>query len=112
MDQKTEGIKTAEAQANSRLASTNEIYQERADNLAAASDKVNEEREQRDKDANLESVEQDLPEEQRFVANPDNLRKDVDSEEKFSEDLEDGKDTLETPGGQTKAPAKKAAAKK
>jgi hypothetical protein len=97
----------------SSMESVNEIYQGRVDALAAANEKDREHAEQHEADSDLESVEQPLSEEARFVANPDELRKEVDSEEKFSEGLEDGEDTLETPEPATqKAPAKKAAAKK
>ena len=96
----------------SSIESVNEIYQGRVDNLAAAAEKHDEERAERDANSNLESVDSDLADESKFVGNPENLRKDVDSEEKFSEDLTDGEDTLEVPGGEAKAPAKKTAAKK
>jgi hypothetical protein len=84
----------------------------------------------------LESTETGMTEEAKFVGNPEDLRKEVDSEEKFSEDLENnpvevevGGETVTDPaeakpekesssgkpptkGAAKKAPAKKAAAKK
>jgi len=96
----------------SSIESTNAIYQQRVDALAAADDKDREAAEQAEADSGLESVEQELPDEAKFVGNPENLRKEVDSEEKFAKDLDDGDDTLEVPGGEAKAPAKKTAAKK
>ena len=96
----------------SSIESVNEIYQGRVDNLAAAVEKHDEECAERDANSNLESVDSDLDESARFVANPDNLRKDVDSEEKFAEGQEDGEDTLETPAPAKATTTKKAAAKK
>jgi hypothetical protein len=48
----------------------------------------------------LESVDAPLAEEARFVANPENLRKEVDSEEKFSEGLTNNPVEVEV-GGET-----------
>ena len=96
----------------SSIESVNEIYQGRVDNLAAAAEKDTAEREEAEANSSLESVEHELPDEAKFVGNPEGLRKEVDSEEKFSKDLDDGDDTLEVPGGEAKAPAKKTAAKK
>lgn len=51
-------------------------------------------------DSGLVSVDSPLTEEAKFVANPDGLRKEVDSEEKFSEGLEDSPVEVEV-GGET-----------
>ena len=97
----------------SSIESTNEIYQGRVDALNAANEKDVEAAEQAEKDSSLESVEQDLPEEAKFVANPEHLRKEVDSEEKFAKDQSDGDDDLEATQVPAKATTtKKAAAKK
>ena len=93
------------AQPISPIESVNEIYQGRVDALNAASEKDTEEAAQREADSGLESVEQPLPEEARFVANPDNLRKDVDSEEKFAPD--EGAETTTKRVAEKKTAAKK-----
>ena len=96
----------------SSMESVNEIYQGRVDALAAADEKDTDEREQSEKDSSLETVEQPLPDEAKFVANPDDLRKDVDSEAKFAEGQSDGSDDLETAAPAKATTTKKAAAKK
>lgn len=115
MEQKTEAVKTGEAQANQRLASTNEAYQSRVGNLAAADSQRIEERDEAD---TLEHDQHELVEEAKFVANPTDLRKGVSSEDEFSEGLSDnpvdvevGSETVETPAAK-KTPAKKTAAKR
>jgi len=100
------------SETKSSMESVNEIYQGRVDALEAADDKDREAAEQAAADSGLESVEQELPDEAKFVGNPENLRKEVDSEEKFSKDLDDGDDTLETPEPAKATTTKKAAAKK
>ena len=96
----------------SSMESVNEIYQTRVDALTAADDKDREAAEEAEKDSSLESVEQGLPDEAKFVANPDDLRKDVDSEAKFAEGQSDGSDDLETAAPAKATTTKKAAAKK
>ena len=71
----------------SSLECVNEIYAARARNLEAADDK---DRETADEAKTTEEVHTGLPDEAKFVGNPDDLRKEVDSEEKFSEGTEDG----------------------
>jgi hypothetical protein len=72
----------------SSLESVNEAYAARVGNLEKADDKDREEAEKAEE--GFEHTETALTEEAKFVANPDALRKEVDSEEKFSEDTEDG----------------------
>lgn len=104
----------AQEKTESRAESINSIYQQRVDALTAAEDKDREDVEAREE--GVEHPDTPLPEEQRFVANPDDLRKDAASEEEFSAGLEDGDDDLAPVAGQdtTKAAktAKKTAAKK
>ena len=92
----------------SSLESVNEIYKARAGNLEAAEDK---DREAAEEDTPTEEVHGELTEEAKFVANPDDLRKEVDSEEEFSAGLEDGEQDTGVPEPGTKATAKKTAAK-
>ena len=56
-------------------------------------------------DGGLESVDGPLTEEAKFVANPDDLRKEVDSEEKFSETLTDNPVDVEVGGATVSDPA-------
>jgi len=110
-DQKTAAQEKAETQANERLAGVNRIYQGRVDNLAEADAQKQDQLDEAED--GFEHSETELVEEQRFVANPDNLRKDVDSEEKFSEGLEDHPIDVEVGGATVKDGAtKKTAAKK
>ena len=65
----------------SSIESANEAYKNRAFQLDQGDELVREE--QAKAEEGFEHPESPLVEEQRFVANPDELRKDVDSEEKF-----------------------------
>jgi hypothetical protein len=91
------------------MESINEAYKTRVDGLTSAHADKNKEAEQVEKDSGIESTDTPLVEEQRFVANPDELRKDASSEDEFSEGLTNGDDTLEST---SEKPAKKSAAKK
>lgn len=71
----------------SSLESVNEIYAARVGNLEAAEDK---DRETAEEVTSTEEVHGELTDEAKFVGNPDDLRKEVDSEEEFSAGLEDG----------------------
>jgi hypothetical protein len=86
-----------------RVAAISDAYSTHTEGKLKANEELNKEREKAEKDSDLESVDQPLPEEQRFVGNPDDLRKDVASEEEFSEGLKDGKDTT----GETKSTSKR-----
>jgi hypothetical protein len=88
-----------------RVAAISDQYTTHTQGKLAANEDLNKEREKAEKDSKLESVDTPMVEENRFVANPDDLRKEVSSEEEFSEGLKDGKDTLDKPA------AKKTAAK-
>ena len=70
----------------SSLESVNEIYKARAGNLEASEDK---DREAAEEVKPTEEVHGELTEEAKFVANPDDLRKEVDSEEEFSENTDE-----------------------
>jgi len=72
----------------SSLESVNEIYAARVGNLEAAEEAKATEAAEEAKAT--EEVHTGLPDEAKFVSNPDDLRKEVDSEEKFSEGTEDG----------------------
>lgn len=72
---------------NSRLESTNNAYAQRVKNLDEAAELSRDE--QVEAEEGFEHTDTVPHEEMRFVSNPEDLRKDVDSEEKFSEDLED-----------------------
>ena len=87
----------------SRTESISNAFNSRVKNLEAANELSREERKEAEK--GFEHSETPLVEEQRFVGNPDELRKSVDSEEKFTEGLSDEADD-------EAKQAKKAAAKK
>lgn len=72
----------------SSLESVNEAYKARVGNLEEAEEKDRKEAEKAEE--GFEHTETALTDEAKFVANPDDLRKDVDSEEKFAEGTEDG----------------------
>ena len=72
----------AQEKQQSRAEAVDAIYQQRVDALKAADDKDREDVEAREE--GVEHADTPLPEEQRFVANPDDLRKDAASEEEFS----------------------------
>lgn len=101
---------------------TNEAYATHTEGRAAANEAKRKEAEEAAASSGLVSVEGTLTDEAKFVGNPDDLRKDVDSEEKFSERLEDGEQDLGLPDqgepvveekpAVTKPATKKAAAKK
>jgi hypothetical protein len=76
----------------SSLESVNAIYAQRVDNLVAAEDQVRDE--QVEADDGFDHSESPMVEEQRFVDNPADLRKEVSSEEEFSEGLTDGEQDL------------------
>lgn len=88
----------AKPEKPSSIQSVDEAYRQRVGNLDAAAEYDREAHEKAEE--KYDHPETPLPEEQRFVGNPEDLRKEVDSEEKFSEGLEDGDDTLEEVGGQ------------
>ena len=69
-------------------------YRQRIDALEAATQKRLDDEAEAAEDSTLESVDTELTEESKFVANPD-VRKEVTSEEEFSAGLEDGEDDLE-----------------
>lgn len=71
----------------SNLESVNAVYAQRVGNLESADDQVREE--QVAADDGFDHSDAPLVEEQRFVANPADLRKEVSSEEEFSEGLTD-----------------------
>ena len=71
----------------SSLESVNEIYAARLGSLEAAEEAK--ETEASEEAKATEEVHTELPEEAKFVGNPDDLRKEVDSEEKFSEETAD-----------------------
>lgn len=89
----------------SSIESTNEIYQTRVDALEEADNKDRDAAAQAEADSGLESVEQPLSEEARFVDNPAELRKGVDSEEKFAPD--EGAETSTKKVAEKKPAAKK-----
>ena len=87
-----------ETAGSDNLSSVNEIYKQRAGDLETADDQVRDE--QAEADDGFDHSESTPHEEARFVANPADLRKEVDSEEKFSETLEDSPVEVEV-GGET-----------
>lgn len=100
---------------SSNLESVNAIYAQRVGNLNEADEKDREDIEALDE--GFDHSESTPHEEQRFVANPDELRKEADSEEKFlpTEDVAknvEPTDVEESAAKADKPAAKKAAAKK
>ena len=85
----------------SSIESTNEAYATRVEGLQAAHEADAEAAAEAEENSGLESVEQELPEEAKFVANPEGLRKEEDSEEAFAANQENGEDTLESTSGDT-----------
>ncbi len=101
----------------SALESVNEVYAQRVANLAEADQKDRDDIDALDE--GFDHSESVPAEEAKFVANPDDLRKEVDSEDKFSETLEDnpvdvevGSTTVTEPADPEKPVAKKTTSSK
>lgn len=91
--------KTGFADMHEHGGTVRSAYRQRIDALEAANRQRIDDEDSYPEDSTLESVDTELSEEARFVANPD-VRKEVTSEEEFAAGLEDGEDDLvetETP---------------
>jgi hypothetical protein len=82
------------------LEGTNAAYATHAEGQRAAREEKHKADLEAQENSGLVSVEGGLTDEAKFVGNPDDLRKDVDSEEKFSEGLENNPVDVEV-GGET-----------